>query len=191
MQEPLISVALCTYNGEKFLREQIDSILAQTYKNLEIVIVDDCSTDKTTNIINAYAEKDKRIKLFQNESNLGFNKNFERALGLTSGEYIAISDQDDIWLPQKLQSLLDNIKNNWLIFSNSSYLGDSKQGRLLNSFKLPANYKGILLRNHVTGHTSLMHRELLSFVLPFPKGGYYDWWMGFVASYHNKIAFLD
>ena len=115
MQESLISVALCTYNGEKFLREQIDSILAQTYKNLEIVIVDDCSTDKTTNIINAYAEKDKRIKLFQNASNLGFNKNFERALGLTSGEYIAISDQDDIWLPQKLQSLLDNIKNNWLI----------------------------------------------------------------------------
>lgn len=191
MQEPLISVALCTYNGEKFLPEQMNSILAQTYKNLEISIVDDNSTDKTVDIINAYAEKDKRIKLFQNESNLGFNKNFEKALGLTSGEYIAISDQDDIWLPQKLQSLLDNIKNNWLIFSNSSYLGDSKQGRLLNSFKLPANYKGILLRNHVTGHTSLMHRDFLNVVLPFPKGGYYDWWMGFVASYHNKIAFLD
>ena len=191
MQEPLISVALCTYNGEKFLLEQLESILAQTYKNLEIIIVDDCSTDGTTEIIKAYAEKDKRIKLFQNEVNLGFNKNFEKALGLTSGDYIAISDQDDIWLPQKLQRLLDNIKNNWLIFSNSSYLGESKQGRLLNDFKLPANYKGILLRNHVTGHTSLMHRDFLNDVLPFPPGGYYDWWMGFVAAYHNKIAFLD
>lgn len=191
MQEPLISVALCTYNGEKFLLEQMDSILAQTYKNLEIIIVDDCSTDKTTEIINVYAEKDKRIKLFRNEANLGFNKNFEKALRLTSGDYITISDQDDIWLPQKLQQLLDNIKNNWLIFSNSSYLGDSKQGRLLKDFKLPLNYKGILLRNHVTGHTSLMHRDFLNYVLPFPQDGYYDWWMGFVAGYHNKIAFLD
>lgn len=191
MQEPLISVALCTYNGEKFLLEQMDSILAQTYKNLEIIIVDDCSADKTTEIINVYAEKDKRIKLFRNDANLGFNKNFEKALSLTSGEYLSISDQDDIWSPQKLQQLLDNIKNNWLIFSNSSYLGDSKQGRLLNDFKLPSNYKGILLRNHVTGHTSLLHRDFLNYVLPFPESGYYDWWMGFVASYHNKIAFLD
>ncbi|MBS1521297.1 MAG: glycosyltransferase family 2 protein [Bacteroidetes bacterium] len=190
-QEPLISIALCTYNGEEFLPEQIDSILAQTYKNLEIVIVDDCSTDKTIGIINSYSEKDKRIKLFQNETNLGFNKNFEKALSLTSGEYISISDQDDIWLPEKLQRLLTNIKNNWLIFSNSSYLGDLKQGRLLNKFKLPKNYKGILLRNHVTGHTSLMHRDFLNFVLPFPQLGYYDWWMGFVASYYNQIAFLD
>lgn len=191
MQEPLISVALCTYNGERFLPEQMDSILAQSYKNLEIIIVDDCSTDKTVDIINAYAEKDDRIKLFRNEVNLGFNKNFEKALSLTSGEYISISDQDDIWLPQKLEILLKNIKNNRLIFSNSSYLGDSKQGRLLNNFRLPVNYKGILLRNHVTGHTSLLHRDFLNFVLPFPTDGYYDWWMGFVASYHNKIAFLD
>jgi glycosyltransferase involved in cell wall biosynthesis len=191
MQEPLISVALCTYNGEQFLREQMDSILAQTYKNVEIIVVDDGSTDKTIDIINAYTDKDKRIKLFLNEANFGFNKNFEKAVRLTSGEYIAICDQDDIWLPHKLERLLDNIKSNWLIFSNSSYLGDSKQGRLLDNFKLPSNYKGILLRNHVTGHTSLMHRDFLNSVLPFPQGGYYDWWVGFVASYHNKIAFWD
>jgi glycosyltransferase involved in cell wall biosynthesis len=191
MQEPLISIALCTYNGEKFLSEQIDSILGQTYKNLEIIIVDDVSTDKTIDILSPYAEKDKRIKLFRNEANLGFNKNFQKALGLTSGEFIAISDQDDVWLPQKLQRLFDNIKNNWLIFSNSSYFGDLKQGKLLNDFNLPGNYKGILLRNHVTGHTSLMRRDFLDFVLPFPQGGYYDWWMGFVASYQNKIVFLD
>lgn len=191
MQESLISVAICTYNGERFLQEQIESILAQTYKNLEVIVVDDCSTDKTVDIIKTYSEKDSRIKLFRNEVNFGFNKNFEKAIDLTSGDYIAISDQDDIWLPHKLQQLFDNIKNNWLIFSNSSYLGDSKQGRLLNNFKLPSNYKGILLRNHVTGHTSLLHRDFLNFVLPFPWDGYYDWWMGFVASYHNKVAFLD
>jgi len=191
MREPLISIVLCTYNGEKFLSEQLDSIITQSYKKLEIIIIDDCSTDNTADIINGYAKKDNRIKLFFNEVNLGFNKNFEKALGLATGEYVAISDQDDIWLPQKIQLLFDNIKSNWLLFSNSSYLGDLKQGRLLNSFKLPSTYKGILLRNHVTGHTSFMRRDFLNMVLPFPPDGYYDWWMGFVASYHNKIAFLD
>jgi glycosyltransferase involved in cell wall biosynthesis len=191
MREPLISVVLCTYNGEKFLSEQLDSIITQSYKKLEIIIVDDCSNDTTPDIINSYAKKDSRIKPFFNNANLGFNKNFEKALSLASGEYIAISDQDDIWLPQKIHLLLNNIESNWLLFSNSSYLGDLKQGRLLNSFKLPSNYLGILLRNHVTGHTSFMHRNFLNAVLPFPPDGYYDWWMGFVASYHNKIAFLD
>ena len=191
MRGPLISIVLCTYNGEKFLSEQLDSIITQSYKNIELIILDDCSDDCTTDIINIYAKKDSRIKTFFNEANLGFNKNFEKALGLATGEYIAISDQDDVWLPQKVQLSLDNIKSNWLLFSNSSYLGDLKQGRLLNSFRLPASYKGILLRNHVTGHTSLMHRDFLRMVLPFPRDGYYDWWMGFVASYYNKITFFD
>jgi glycosyltransferase involved in cell wall biosynthesis len=191
MHHPLVSVAMCTYNGEKFLREQLDSILNQTYKNLEIVIVDDGSTDHTVAIIEHFAERDNRLNLFKNERNLGFNKNFEKALNLTSGEYIAVSDQDDIWLEDKIHLLLENIKDNWLVFSNSAYIGGERQGQLLNNFKLPKSYKGILLRNHVTGHTVLLRRELLDYAVPFPEKGYYDWWMGFVASYHKKLAFLN
>src|ERR1700744_3577317 len=99
MEEPLISVALCTYNGEKYIKEQLDSIINQTYTCIEVIIVDDGSTDSTYDIISDYALRDNRIKCFKNETNLGFNKNFEKAVSLTSGEYIAISDQDDIWLP--------------------------------------------------------------------------------------------
>ena len=191
MKEPLISVALCTYNGEKYIKEQLESIIGQFYKNLEIVIVDDGSTDQTFAIVTGYAQKDSRIKCYKNEQNLGFNKNFEKALTLTTGDYIAISDQDDIWLPNKLQLLLDHIQDNWLIFSNSSYIGQDKQRKLLRDFKLPANYKGIILRNFVTGHTALLQREFLDFALPFPNKGYYDWWLGFVAAYHHKITFYD
>lgn len=191
MQEPLISVSLCTYNGAKYIREQLESIINQSYKNLEIIIVDDCSSDNTFDIISAYALQDKRIKCFRNDFNLGFNKNFEKGINLTTADYIALSDQDDIWLPDKISLLMANIKNNWLVFSNSSYIGDTNRNRLLKNFKLPADYKGILLRNHVTGHTSLLHRDFLNVALPFPETGYYDWWMGFVASYHNKIDFFD
>jgi len=194
-KEQLVSVALCTYNGEKFISQQLDSILGQTYRNLELVIVDDCSTDDTFYIISSYAQKDDRIKSFKNEVNLGYNKNFERAIKLTTGEFIAISDQDDIWLPHKIESLLNNIGDSWLIFSNSSLMDDKgadKQGEILLGHN-PAidGYKGLLLANFITGHTTLFKREFVNYFLPIPSIGFYDWWMGFVALYYQKITFLN
>jgi len=190
MANPLVSIALCTYNGEQYLAEQLDSIISQTYQNLEIVVVDDSSSDRTAAIVKDYAGRDSRISYFINENNLGFNRNFEKALSLTSGDFIAISDQDDIWLPDKVNALLKNIDNNWLIFSNSSYIGNAAEGEMLKDFSLPGNYKGIVLHNYVTGHTTLLRRELLGFALPIPAVGYYDWWLGFIAAYHHKIAYL-
>jgi glycosyltransferase involved in cell wall biosynthesis len=109
MQLPLVSIAMCTYNGAKFMAKQLESIINQTYKNLEIVIVDDRSTDDTVAIVEQFAKNDERIKFYQNETNLGFNKNFEKAVNLTTGDYISISDQDDIWLPTKIEDLLNAI----------------------------------------------------------------------------------
>lgn len=189
-ENPTISVALCTYNGEQYIEEQLKSILNQYYRELEIVIVDDCSNDKTVEIISKYAATDSRIKLFVNDSNLGFNKNFEKALKLTSADYIAISDQDDLWLPEKIGTLWPSLGDNWLVFSNSSFIGDTPGGQLLQGFKLPPDYRGILLNNYVTGHTVLINRELLRHAVPFPNSGYYDWWLGFVAIYHQKINYL-
>ncbi|MGI4750978.1 MAG: glycosyltransferase family 2 protein [Janthinobacterium lividum] len=195
MPSTLISVALCTYNGEKYIEEQLHSILNQTYQNLEIIIVDDCSTDNTWAIIKSYATKDTRIKYFKNNENIGFNKNFEKAISLTSGDFIALSDQDDIWKPFKLELLLKNIDDNWLIFSNSSYInenGDPANKDLLQNFSLiQKSYKSILLHNWVTGHTTLFTRKLLNYIMPFPESGFYDWWIGFVAIYHHKITYLD
>jgi len=192
---PIISVAMCTYNGEKYIRAQLESILSQTYQSFEIIIVDDCSADNTYKILEEFAKKDARIKCYRNDTNLGFNQNFQKAVSLALGNYIAISDQDDVWKPEKLEVLLEHIGNNWLIFSNSSRMnenGADLQKKLLNGFALEGmTYKSILLINWVTGHTSLFKKEFLSYILPFPKNGYYDWWMGFVAFYHHKITYVD
>lgn len=192
---PLVSVALCTYNGEKYLAEQIESIINQTYTNLDIVIVDDRSTDNTFVIAKQYAEKDARIRCICNPENLGFNKNFEKAVSLTHGDFIAISDQDDIWEPEKIQVLVDSIKDNWLVFSNSIYItedGTPTGNSLLQGFKFGNwDFRSTLILNYITGHTCLIAREFLQYVLPFPKAGYYDWWMGFIALYDNKITYVD
>lgn len=194
-EEPLVSIALCTYNGGRFLSQQLDSILTQTYRNLEIVIVDDCSTDNTIDIVAQYAQKDNRIKFYRNENNLGFNKNFEKTVRLTNGDYISISDQDDIWLPGKIETLVKNISNNWLIYSKSVFINEKNEvmpGQMLNeSGVVPLNYKGILLANFITGHTMLFKQEFVDYFLPFPEKGFYDWWIGFVALYHHKAVFLN
>ena len=195
-EELLVSIALCAYNGEKYISQQLDSILRQTHRNLEIIIVDDCSTDNTFNIVKRYSVLDSRIKCFRNEVNIGFNKNFEKAIKLTTGDFIAISDQDDIWLPGKVELLLNNIGDNWLIFSNSSFIDENnkvKAGRMLwKGFDLAdRNYRRILLANFITGHNLLFKREFAGYFLPLPKHGFYDWWIGFVALYHKKITFLD
>ncbi|TDG37147.1 glycosyltransferase family 2 protein [Pedobacter changchengzhani] len=192
----LISIALCTYNGASFLEEQIMSILNQTHKNIELVIVDDCSTDNTFQISENLAFLYPQIKSFRNTHNLGFNKNFEKAIELTTGEYVAISDQDDIWLPSKLEVLLDNIKDKWLVFSNSKLIDeeDKELGKqiLKPDFTLEGkSYKSFLFYNSVTGHTSMFNKSFVTYFTPIPPEGYYDWWMGFIAMYHNQAICVN
>lgn len=196
MMQPLISIALCTYNGAKYLQEQLMSIVHQTYKNIEVVIVDDCSTDNTVEIVKNLQKTFPKIKLHQNEKNLGFNKNFEKAIGLCTGDYIAISDQDDIWELSKLELLLNHISDNWLIFSNSIFVDEQNNelGKTLlqPSFKLgERDFRSLLFYNFVTGHTTLFARAFIPYIFPIPNSGYYDWWMGFIALYHKKIAYLN
>jgi glycosyltransferase involved in cell wall biosynthesis len=192
---PLISIALCTYNGTRHIHEQMDSIINQTYINIEVVAVDDCSTDDTLAILEKYAAQDKRIKVWVNEHNLGFNKNFEKALSLAKGQYIAISDQDDIWEFNKIQILKDSIAGNWLAFSNSTYINQQGKltGKLLNNhLELSGKtFTDFITQNYVTGHTTLLSRELLQYILPIPEQGFYDWWIGFIAIYHQKIVYVD
>lgn len=195
MENPLISVVMCTYNGEKYLRKQIESVLAQTYKNFEIIIVDDFSSDNTVNIIKEYANQYQLIHFSKNERNLGFNKNFERAIGLGSGDLIAICDQDDIWYNNKLEKLQLKIGSKGVIFSNSRLIdenGDPLGKLLLENPKFEEfDYRSILINNYVTGHTILAKKMFLLKTFPFPEHGYYDWWIGFLASYYNELGYLD
>lgn len=96
------SVALCTYNGEKYIKEQLDSILNQTKKVDEIIVCDDCSSDKTVEILNHYSSTNPGLfKIYINEQNLRSVKNFEKAITLCTGDIIFLSDQDDFWVNEK------------------------------------------------------------------------------------------
>ena len=117
-----VSIVVCTYNGEKYLRDQIDSLLVQTYPIYEIIIQDDGSTDGTWAIIEEYVEKHpKLIRGIRNEHNLGWNQNFYAAIMNATGDYIACCDQDDYWMPDKIERQVQEIGNK-LLHVCSSYL---------------------------------------------------------------------
>lgn len=192
----LISIALATYNGEKFLTEFLDSVYSQSYQNIEVIAVDDCSTDGTAIILEKYKQT-HGLKYEVNAKNLGFIKNFEKVLSLCTGEYIALADQDDIWFPEKLPTLLDNIGNNLLIHSDAVLI-DADKNVIASSFTKFSNkkvnqssFKNLLLYNNVTGCTSMINRELIQIAMPFPdKIMYHDWWLALVAAKHESIKYL-
>lgn len=197
----MLSIAMTTYNGEKYLLEQIDSILSQTIQEFELVICDDCSSDSTVAILKEYAMKDSRIKFFENEFNLGYLKNFEKAIRLCSGEYIALSDQDDVWMSDHLEILYKAIigrkcslvgGNSLLVDSNNNDIG----GKLINNGKFPkskSEYEFLLLhRNIFQGAALMFDREVLKRALPFPeKIKFHDWWLALVASEEKGVLYLD
>ena len=195
MNKGLVSVVMCTYNGSRFVAEQIASICLQTYANLEIIIVDDASTDNTFEIVNQYADRDKRIRPFKNEKNLGFNLNFNRACKLATGNFIAIADQDDVWDSTKVEKLLTKIDEDpdtLLVHCISARF--EKFGKFqLKSHKLVNYFAGkdvrnFFLSNYISGHNMLLRRSLLERSLPFPGSVYYDWWLAAVASCNGKIG---
>ena len=153
MEMKTVSVVMATYNGEQYLSEQIDSILAQSYPVHELIIQDDCSTDGTTDIVRRYMEKYPFVKLFVNERNVGYNENFRRAAMHATGDFVALSDQDDIWFPQKLERQVAAIGDADICFSNTL------DGERLESSKPYPDRRFTLettiWRNQISGHTML------------------------------------
>lgn len=129
MKEKKVAVILASYNGEKFIGEQLDSILNQTYKNIEIVVRDDGSSDNTVQIIKEYQKKYKNIQLYEGK-NLGFIKNFFELLKVAEADYYSYADQDDIWIENKIElavnslNELDDTKPN-MVFGNSDYYDEN------------------------------------------------------------------
>jgi glycosyltransferase involved in cell wall biosynthesis len=195
-QKPLVSIAVCTYNGEKFLIEQLDSLLGQSYRNIEIIVVDDCSKDHTLNILKQYEEKNPNFKVYQNDQNLGYIKNFEKAISLCNGDYIALCDQDDIWDPSKIELQLAGIGSNALIYHDSEFIDDrglsldKKKSDILNMYRGESSVP-FLFFNCVSGHACLFNRKLIPYCLPFPKEVFHDRWLAFTAANNGGIAYLN
>lgn len=191
----LVSIAVCTYNGEKFLREQLDSLVSQTYTNKEIIVTDDCSADGTIAILQEYKDKYSFFNYIQNEYNLGYVKNFEKAISLCKGEYIALSDQDDIWDPEKISLQMEYIGEHALIYHDSACVDENGHTLHKKLSDVCLLYQGALpypfmFFNSVSGHSILFHRKLLPDILPFDPKYFHDRWIAFVASERGGIKLL-
>lgn len=194
---PLISVALCVYNGERYLREQLDSTLAQTGVRLEVVAVDDGSTDGSVALLREYETRDSRLRVIVNPENLGPRRSFEKAMALGSGEFIAACDQDDIWEPGKLARLIEVIGDHDLAYCDSVFVDATGEatGRHMSDCKGGMMHGRAPLRfvfgNSVSGHATLLRRSLFDASRPFPEGVYHDWWLAMSAAMRGGIVYLD
>lgn len=200
-----ISVALCTYNGARYVEAQLDSYMAQTRRPDELVVCDDISTDHTPTIL---AEFERRatfpVRIERNANRLGSTKNFEKAIGLCTGDLIATSDQDDVWLPEKLalsEAKFAAQPDCGLVFTNAEVVDESlvPVGHQLwdaIQFGLRAQWRvqrghvfEILLRQWlVTGATMMFRAEYRPVVLPIPENWIHDGWIAFIIGALAPIA---
>lgn len=188
----MISVCLASYNGELYIKEQIDSILPQLSDNDEIVISDDSSSDSTIKILMSY--EDERIKLYKNHTKKSPVFNFENALKHAKGDYIFLCDQDDIWLPNKVKTIIPFFDKYDLIVSDCKVV-DKRLNVLENSFfdslKSGKGFWKNFTKNTYLGCCMAFKKEVLDYALPFPsKIAMHDIWIGLLAELNGNSFFL-
>lgn len=199
----MISVCMATYNGERFIKEQIDSILCQLSPDDELIISDDGSTDRTLERIASC--NDKRIKVLHHRSfSSKFYKNsklpvasfnFENALKHAKGDYIFLSDQDDIWLPNKVKQSIEALKTSNFVLSNFSVITDEGNLKTKKFYEKNPIKKSLLknvLKPHFIGCCLCFDKFILRKILPFPKTTLsHDFWIGLVSLKFGKVSFID
>jgi len=187
------SICIASYNGEKYIKEQITSILLQLSKEDELIISDDSSSDTTIQIIESI--NDSRIVLLKDQTFHSHVYNFENALKHAKGEYLFLSDQDDIWMPHKLETMLRLLENCDLVLSDAVMV--DKRMQLINEsfFSFHHSSKGILknlYKNSYLGCCMGFNRHILNIALPFPKDiNMHDWWIGLIGEIYGEICFSD
>jgi glycosyltransferase involved in cell wall biosynthesis len=193
MSAPLVSVVMATYNGARFLPLQLDSILGQTYPNLEIIVVDDASQDATRDILADYQRRDSRIRVLHALENRGVVATFEEALGHAAGEFVAFSDQDDIFHPEKIARQVEHLQANSaadLCLSDLSVIDDEghfvaeSMRRYQHLAVRPGKpFNELLYLNFATGCAMMVRRRLVSLALPFPPDCMvHDWWLSVLSA---------
>lgn len=208
------SVAMCTRNGERFVADQVRSILRQTVTPMEIVVSDDASTDSTLSIVrsllaehNAARSSDAvALVVLENPKPLGVAKNFEQALHNCTADFIALCDQDDVWRADKLErvSMVFRSDSRLMLVHSDARLTDGQGrpsgGTLLQALELDATAQALihegraldllLQRNVVTGATTVIRRALWARAAPVPPGWIHDEWLAIVAACHGGLALI-
>ncbi len=200
-----VDILLATYNGEQYLKEQLDSILSQSHKEFRLLISDDSSTDDTVKILKEYEEKDNRITVFFQDKNCGVIKNFEFLLEKVENEYYMFSDQDDIWKEDKIEKSIKKLEetDSSLVYTdlevvdsdlNVIYESYWKLKGIYNKIKKYNNFESLYLNNFVTGCTIISKKELIKEVLPLPntsKFVLHDYWIPLILSQKYKISYIE
>jgi glycosyltransferase involved in cell wall biosynthesis len=204
-----VSVVVCTYDGEKFLREQLQSILEQTRRPDEIIISDDGSRDSTLDIVDEIrtsgsSSKVPHWRVLTRETPLGVSGNFASALLEAGGNFIALADQDDVWEPDRLEKALREFSDGVLLVHSDSTLIDASgqpMGTLMSALRLTGRERTNLLRgraldvllrrNVITGATTVIRSSLVRQALPIPEGWVHDEWLGLVAAIQDGVVFVD
>lgn len=200
-----ISILLSTYNGEKYLKQQLDSLFSQTYKNFEIIARDDGSQDKTLEILQSY-----NTSIIDSKENLGAKGSFgallEYAVQDSASEYFMFCDQDDVWESNKIkktlvkmQELQSRYHDEALLVHTDLKVVDEKLNILDNSFWKYEHIKPqvnslnrLLMQNTITGCSVMINKKLADLALPIPSDSImHDWWLGLVASKFGKIGYLE
>lgn len=209
-KQPLVSVLIAAYNVERYIDELLNSVINQTYKNLEVIIVNDGSKDNTENIINKFIEKDSRIRLINNQKNMGFIHSLNVGLPLTKGEFIARTDADDIVKPDWIEKIVKAMENNPEIIAMGSYLEIISDSGLLTKYnktgdiwRNPLDHNSIiremLFRNPIHNNTMIMRKEVyhkykLTFNYDYKHAEDYKFWydvskLGKLANYPEVLCF--
>lgn len=205
--EHRISVAMCTYNGGRYLKEQLESIGAQTRLPCELIVCDDVSTDDTITTLKAFqARAPFPVIIVQNTAQLGSTRNFDQAIGKCSGELIALCDQDDRWLPHKLRRLSDCLIDNPFlggVFSDAELIDG--EGRRVNKTLFgrhrftPAKQRSfvscptatLLKHDVVTGATLMFRSNIRPYCSPIPPTWVHDGWLAWMLALHSRLTLIS
>ena len=190
----MISVCIATYNGEKYIKEQLDSIINQLEKNDEIIISDDGSSDRTLNIIESY--NDSRIVLYKN-SFKNVVLNFEFAIDKSKGDFIFLSDQDDIWHKDKVKCFLDCfLKNSQVMLLISDFQIIDQNGKQIDGIYTKNEFSSSLVKNVIVnnfiGCAMAFTSSTKNVIMPFPNNiAMHDWWIGTCSKLYGEVKFID
>ena len=188
----MISVCMATFNGAKYIKEQVDSILSQLSSEDELVISDDGSTDEIIAVLNNF--NDVRIKIFHNESRKGVVGNFENALMNSKGDHVFLSDQDDIWLKGKVERCIKGLQTADLVVHDAVVVDADKNVINESFFALRGSREGYfnnLIKNSFLGCCLAFRRETFSYIMPIPQVAMHDIWIGLMVSRKGKVEFIN
>ncbi|MCR5568377.1 MAG: glycosyltransferase family 2 protein [Paludibacteraceae bacterium] len=188
----MLSVVLAAYNGGKYIKEQVASILPQLSVGDELLVSDDGSTDDTLQILASF--NDSRIRVVHNKGKHGIVHNFENALSLVKGDFIFLSDQDDIWMPNKVERCVMALESAHLVVHDLNFMYADGTVTTEDFFKLHGSGPGFwknLTKNCFMGSCMAFRRSVLDFALPFPENVlWHDMWIGLIAERKGKTVFL-